>query len=218
MTIRVHELARELGVESRRVLAELSKMGEFVKSASSPLDPAVAAAVRRTFTRSLAQSPPRNPFMPGGSGMPQAPSRPAPATSWWDDDWDDPPPPDDDELTTAQAAVELGVKESTIRQWVHRGYLKSSGTRGRARLYVRADLRRAKAQAQDKTRRPAPPARFRPELTRRPVSTIEAAQIAGVAPSTIRMWINRGLLEPLTAAGSKHMFDPFEVLRVARRR
>ena len=33
--VRVHELAKELGVSSKEVLAKLSELGEFVKSASS---------------------------------------------------------------------------------------------------------------------------------------------------------------------------------------
>ena len=35
---RVHELAKELGVESKAVLAKLKEMGEFVKSASSTVE------------------------------------------------------------------------------------------------------------------------------------------------------------------------------------
>ena len=39
--VRVHELAKELGVESKVVLAKLKEMGEFVKSASSTVEPPV---------------------------------------------------------------------------------------------------------------------------------------------------------------------------------
>ena len=35
---RVHELAKELGVESKTVLAKLKELGEFVKSASSTVE------------------------------------------------------------------------------------------------------------------------------------------------------------------------------------
>jgi translation initiation factor IF-2 len=38
---RVHELAKELGVESKIVLEKLKEMGEFVKSASSTIEPPV---------------------------------------------------------------------------------------------------------------------------------------------------------------------------------
>lgn len=46
MKIRVHELAKELGCTSKEVLRVCSESGEFVKSASSPLDPRVALIVR----------------------------------------------------------------------------------------------------------------------------------------------------------------------------
>ena len=39
---RVHELAKELGVSSKVVLEKLTEMGEFVKSASSTIEPPVA--------------------------------------------------------------------------------------------------------------------------------------------------------------------------------
>jgi translation initiation factor IF-2 len=35
---RVHELAKELGVESKVVMAKLKELGEFVKSASSTVE------------------------------------------------------------------------------------------------------------------------------------------------------------------------------------
>ena len=44
---RVHELAKEFGVESKRILAELNEMGEFVKSASSVVELPAEAALRR---------------------------------------------------------------------------------------------------------------------------------------------------------------------------
>ena len=45
---RVHELAKELGVTSKDLLAKLGEMGEFVKSASSTVEAPVA---RRPLTR-----------------------------------------------------------------------------------------------------------------------------------------------------------------------
>lgn len=56
---RVHELAKELGVTSKEVLARLSDQGEFVKSASSTVEGPVAARLRNSFgggTRSRAVS------------------------------------------------------------------------------------------------------------------------------------------------------------------
>jgi translation initiation factor IF-2 len=42
--VRVYELAKEFGVESKAVMAKLSEMGEFVRSASSTIE---APVVRR---------------------------------------------------------------------------------------------------------------------------------------------------------------------------
>jgi len=46
---RVHELAKELGVTSKEVLARLSAQGEFVKSASSTVEAPVARRLRESF-------------------------------------------------------------------------------------------------------------------------------------------------------------------------
>ena len=43
--MRVYEIAKELGVPSKTVLARLGDMGEFVRSASSTLEPSVVAAL-----------------------------------------------------------------------------------------------------------------------------------------------------------------------------
>ncbi|MGC5029600.1 translation initiation factor IF-2 [Micromonospora sp. DT229] len=64
---RVHELAKELGVESKTVLAKLKEMGEFVKSASSTVEAPVARRLRSAFVAS------------GGAGAPTAAPSAAPA-------------------------------------------------------------------------------------------------------------------------------------------
>ncbi|GIJ38016.1 translation initiation factor IF-2 [Micromonospora andamanensis] len=64
---RVHELAKELGVESKTVLAKLKEMGEFVKSASSTVEAPVARRLRSAFVAS------------GGPGAPSAAPSAAPA-------------------------------------------------------------------------------------------------------------------------------------------
>jgi translation initiation factor IF-2 len=46
---RVHELAKELGVDSKTVLAKLAEMGEYVKSASSTIEAPVARRLRATM-------------------------------------------------------------------------------------------------------------------------------------------------------------------------
>ncbi|WP_252366957.1 translation initiation factor IF-2 N-terminal domain-containing protein, partial [Nocardia salmonicida] len=45
---RVHELAKELGVTSKELLAKLKEQGEFVKSASSTVEAPVARRLRES--------------------------------------------------------------------------------------------------------------------------------------------------------------------------
>jgi len=52
--VRVYELAKELGVESKIVLSMLKDMGEFVRSASSTVE----APVERRLKEKLASEPP----------------------------------------------------------------------------------------------------------------------------------------------------------------
>jgi translation initiation factor IF-2 len=65
---RVHELAKELGVESKVVMAKLKELGEFVKSASSTVETPVARRLRESLTA-------------GASPAPAAPSAPAPSVA-----------------------------------------------------------------------------------------------------------------------------------------
>ena len=51
---RVHELAKELGVQSKTVLAKLKEMGEFVKSASSTVEAPVARRLREEMAAGAA--------------------------------------------------------------------------------------------------------------------------------------------------------------------
>ncbi|OKL55148.1 translation initiation factor IF-2 [Bowdeniella nasicola] len=66
--LRVHELAKELGVDSKTVLAKLSELGEFVKTASSTVEPPVAKRVRDAF--------PKQESKPEGEGKPKAAAKP----------------------------------------------------------------------------------------------------------------------------------------------
>ncbi|MCC9187123.1 translation initiation factor IF-2 N-terminal domain-containing protein, partial [Mycolicibacterium mageritense] len=89
---RVHELAKELGVTSKELLAKLKEQGEFVKSASSTVEAPVARRLRETFgTQSAAKSDnkpaarpaPRTDAKPGGGATPAAPrpsATPGPVT------------------------------------------------------------------------------------------------------------------------------------------
>jgi hypothetical protein len=49
LKLRVHELARELGVSSKTVLKKLAEQGEYVKSASSTLENVTVERVRKSF-------------------------------------------------------------------------------------------------------------------------------------------------------------------------
>src|SRR5205809_5412026 len=60
---RVHELAKELGVESKVVLRKLRELGEFVKSASSTVEAPVARRLRAALT---ADAGDRNDVSVGG--------------------------------------------------------------------------------------------------------------------------------------------------------
>ncbi|WP_145904210.1 translation initiation factor IF-2 [Kitasatospora viridis] len=86
--VRVYELAKELGLESKAVMAKLTELGEFVRSASSTIE----APVVRKLTDALGATPPsggsaakpgpRKPAAPtpGGAGAPKpGPRPPAPA-------------------------------------------------------------------------------------------------------------------------------------------
>ncbi|MFC7405286.1 translation initiation factor IF-2 [Georgenia alba] len=53
--VRVHELAKELGVDSKTVLAKLREQGEFVKSASSTIEAPVIRRLREAFPAAPAE-------------------------------------------------------------------------------------------------------------------------------------------------------------------
>ncbi|MEO3774405.1 translation initiation factor IF-2 [Micromonospora sp. B9E7] len=74
---RVHELAKELGVESKTVLAKLKEMGEFVKSASSTVEAPVARRLRNAFVASAGAPAPAAPSAPASTPA----SNPTPTTS-----------------------------------------------------------------------------------------------------------------------------------------
>ena len=61
---RVHELAKELGVTSKEVLARLKEQGEFVKSASSTVEPPVARRLRESFDGADAPAGEKSPAAP----------------------------------------------------------------------------------------------------------------------------------------------------------
>src|SRR5262245_3361681 len=70
---RVHELAKELGVESKIVLAKLTEMGEYVKSASSTVEAPVARRLREVFVATPSAGAPAAP-----AGEPKVAAKPTP--------------------------------------------------------------------------------------------------------------------------------------------
>lgn len=75
---RVHELAKELGVESKTVLAKLKEMGEFVKSASSTVEAPVARRLRSAFVAGAGSPAPAAPPAAAPAPTP-TPTTPSPA-------------------------------------------------------------------------------------------------------------------------------------------
>lgn len=71
---RVHELAKELGVTSKELLATLKEQGEFVKSASSTVEAPVARRLRESFA---AKSAPTNGNKTTAKPGPSTAARPA---------------------------------------------------------------------------------------------------------------------------------------------
>ncbi|MGW0044826.1 translation initiation factor IF-2 [Rhodococcus sp. NPDC003348] len=84
---RVHELAKELGVTSKELLARLKEQGEFVKSASSTVEAPVARRLRESFPSAKGDAAPARPeaakpattAKPGGPRPGPKPAAPAPA-------------------------------------------------------------------------------------------------------------------------------------------
>jgi translation initiation factor IF-2 len=54
--VRVYELAKDLGVESKALMAKLTEMGEFVRSASSTIEPPVVRKLKEAFPAAGASS------------------------------------------------------------------------------------------------------------------------------------------------------------------
>ncbi|HXD60725.1 MAG TPA: translation initiation factor IF-2 [Lacisediminihabitans sp.] len=72
---RVHEVAAELGIDSKVALDKLKEMGEYVKGPSSSIEPPVA----RKLKAALAEAGITAPAKPAEASAPKAPARPAPA-------------------------------------------------------------------------------------------------------------------------------------------
>ena len=75
--VRVHELAKELGITSKDAVTKLQELGEFVRSASSTIEAPVVRKLRNAFPAASAstEAPASAPKAPAKA----AESRPAPA-------------------------------------------------------------------------------------------------------------------------------------------
>ncbi|GAA5038222.1 translation initiation factor IF-2 [Streptomyces siamensis] len=73
--VRVYELAKEFGVESKVVMAKLQELGEFVRSASSTIE----APVVRKLTDALQQGSGGGKSAPARKAAPAKPAAPSPA-------------------------------------------------------------------------------------------------------------------------------------------
>ena len=74
--VRVYELAKELGVESKALMAKLGELGEFVRSASSTIEPPVVRKLRDIYPAPSEQPAPP-PAKPAAKPAPE-PAAPAP--------------------------------------------------------------------------------------------------------------------------------------------
>ncbi|TYC99099.1 translation initiation factor IF-2 [Arthrobacter echini] len=92
--VRVHELAKELGITSKDAVAKLQELGEFVRSASSTIEAPVVKKLRGAFPDAVAKpaTAPARPAAPAPSGpkpgaaqatpeapAPETPAAPSPA-------------------------------------------------------------------------------------------------------------------------------------------
>ncbi|MGB3372957.1 MAG: translation initiation factor IF-2 N-terminal domain-containing protein, partial [Rhodococcus sp. (in: high G+C Gram-positive bacteria)] len=73
---RVHELAKELGVTSKELLARLKEQGEFVKSASSTVEAPVARRLRESFPSEKSDSPSENGSTTASAPKPSTGAKP----------------------------------------------------------------------------------------------------------------------------------------------
>lgn len=111
------------------------------------------------------------------------------------------------------------VKSATIRKWAARGHLDVAAVSvhgRRANLYRADDVLRAAAVAEANTRRTVDQGQNLPHAALDALlSTAEAAALADVAPSTVRMWAKRGKLTP-AVPGPRPIYRAADVLALVR--
>ncbi|MGC4151969.1 MAG: translation initiation factor IF-2 N-terminal domain-containing protein, partial [Propionicimonas sp.] len=71
--VRVYELAKELGVDSKALLKTINDMGEFVRSASSTIEAPVERRIKEKFAAQASEAP--------AEKSAPAPAAPAPAAA-----------------------------------------------------------------------------------------------------------------------------------------
>ncbi|KQV05200.1 translation initiation factor IF-2 [Leifsonia sp. Root112D2] len=98
---RVHEVASELGVDSKVALAKLKEMGEFVKGPSSSIEPPVARKLKAALEADGIKAPAKEAEAPKKAPAPAKPAAAAPA----------PAPADPDAPAAPVPAAPLSVAE-----------------------------------------------------------------------------------------------------------
>lgn len=225
---RVFEVARQVGVESKTLLLYLRARGVVARSASSRLD---SNLVRELL--SLRDFEVKTAAIKQARTERQERARRSP--SWWedrDDDWSNQgmvwvgP----EVLTGREAGHAVGVTAATIRKWVTRGHLLPVGTKGRAHLFSSRDVIAVRKLTDSRVRVPTQSATSSRRIfaidERRGlkhanindlVTAREAADSAGVAETTIRSWVHRGLLKPAGRRGASNLFVRLDAIKLARR-
>lgn len=194
-TVRAYELALDLGVTSRELLAFLRASNHDVWSALESL-----TDEQVVLTRSL------HPSLIKWEAVPQARREHHESfEDWYEHDDRDgrlvrhPPR---QVIFTREAAHLVGVRPATIRQWVRRGHLRPMGRLGNTHSFRVEDVRAAAAERLAQTRsfhtnrgplQAHTLTRGTPDVDALVPSRV-AAEVAGVARSTVRSWISRGHL------------------------
>ena len=80
--VRVYELAKELGVESKVVLTTLGDMGEFVRSASSTVEAPVVRRLREKLTSEPPPAPKTAKVPAAAAPVAAAPTATAASSRW----------------------------------------------------------------------------------------------------------------------------------------
>lgn len=194
--MRVYNLAKELGWTSRSLLHYLDTIGEPLPHASSNVPHEVVEYMRS------APRDRRRLMMPPSDFQPK--------------------PPWPEIVTTAQAARIAHVKNATIRQWVHRGYLVPVSVEqpSRSSSFNSANVVAA-VEATKERRRRQEPDYAAPNLTRRGfdavVSVSQAATYLRVPEPTIRSWVRRRKITPVGQRGRTSLFRLRDIYAVSPR-